>query len=141
MDAKRRNGGANIIDWLAFMEKQLPINYYYQMPIAHPTMEHYTRKQKQMKLNGGLAFDWPNDCFVCFRHRILRTSAVSEGSRGHNELCPFKEKPEDPDIIRWMEAQNPLPKHFEKGDKRKGMSHQAKIDDFFVKRICRDKAE
>ena len=138
MDAKQRNGGANIIDRLAVMAKQLHFNYYYQMPIAHPTMEHYTRKQKQIKMNGGLAFDWPHDCIVCCRHRIFRTSGVIVGSKVHNKLCPFKEKPADPDIIRWIEAQNPIPQHFKKEKERQGTSRQTKIDDFFEIRKSRD---
>ena len=140
MDAKRRNGVANIIDWLALMAKQLTINYYYHMPISHPRIEQYTRKQRQIKLHGGLAFDWPNDCILCCRHRIFRTSGVAEGIHGHHELCPFKKKPEDQDIIRWIEAKNPIPQHFEKEKERQGTSRQTKIDDFFVLRNCHDTA-
>ena len=103
-------------------------------------MEQIPGNQRQTKLHGGLAFDWPNDCVVCCRHRIFRTSAVAEGSKGHNELCPFKEKQVDPDIVRWIEAQNPLPKHFKKEKERQGSSRQTKIDDFFVARKRCDKA-
>ena len=135
-----RNGYANIFDQLAFMANQLSINYYYNMPIAYPKMDKNPSNQRQTKLHGGLAFDWPNNCIVCCRHRIFWTLGVAEGSKGHNELCPFKEKPVDPDIIRWIEAQNPLPKHFQKEKERRGMSRQTKINNFFVVRKRRDKA-
>ena len=69
-----------------------------------------------------------------FEHR-----QVAEGRKGHNELCPFKEKQIDPDIVRWIEAQNPLPKHFKKEKERQGLSRQTKIDDFFVARKRCDK--
>ena len=62
------------------------------------------------------------------------------GNKGHNELCPFKEKPEGPNIIRWIEAQNPVPQHFQKEKERKGTSCQMKINNFFVKRYSHDKA-